>query len=123
VGRATTRQHRRDHPAARAGHDGDRQNPPHHPDDGRPHTSASATFWRGNPRGRWDGNTLVVDVTGLNGRHWFDSVGNFYTEHTHMVERLTMVDPNTIDYELAVEDPTSPTWPACTGSGSSGSEA
>ena len=81
------------------------------PTDGRPHTSASATFWRGNPRGRWDGNTLVVDVTGLNGRHWFDSVGNFYTENTHMVERLTMVDPNTIDYELAVEDPTIYTRP------------
>jgi hypothetical protein len=81
------------------------------PTDGRPHMTARATFWRGNPRGRWDGNTLVVDVTGLNGRHWFDSVGNFYTENTRMVERLTMVDPNTIDYELIVDDPTIYTRP------------
>jgi hypothetical protein len=76
------------------------------PTDGRPHVGAAAKFWRGNPRGRWEGDTLVIDVTGLNGRHWFDSVGNFYGEHTRMVERLTMADVNTIDYELIVEDPT-----------------
>ena len=76
------------------------------PTDGRPHMSDRAKFWRGNPRGRWEGETLVIDVTGLNGRHWFDSVGNFYSENTRMTERLTRVDANTIDYELAVEDPT-----------------
>ena len=81
------------------------------PTDGRPHVDDRAKFWRGNPRGRWDGNTLVIDVTGLNGLQWFDSVGNFYTEHTRMVERLTMVDANTIDYELTVEDPTIYTRP------------
>ena len=81
------------------------------PTDGRPHMDGRATFWRGNPRGRWEGNTLVIDVTGLNGRHWLDSVGNFYTERTRMVERLTMADANTIDYELTVEDPTTYTRP------------
>ena len=81
------------------------------PTDGRPHMSAGAKSWRGNARGRWEGNTLVIDVTGLNGRHWFDSVGNFYSENTRMVERLTLVERNTIDYELTVEDPTIYTRP------------
>jgi hypothetical protein len=81
------------------------------PTDGRPHTGDNAKFWRGNPRGRWEGDTLVVDVTGLNGQHWFDSVGNFYSESTRMTERFRMVDVNTIDYELAVEDPTIYTRP------------
>jgi hypothetical protein len=81
------------------------------PTDGRPHISQAAKFWSGNPRGHWDGNTLVVDVTSLNGRHWFDSVGNFYSENTRMVERWTMVDANTIDYELTIEDPTIYTRP------------
>lgn len=76
------------------------------PTDGRPHIGDRATFWRGTSRGRWDGNSLVIDVRGLNGKQWFDSVGNFYSENTRMIERLTMVDANTIDYELTVEDPT-----------------
>ena len=81
------------------------------PTDGRPPLGAGAKFWRGTPRGRWDGDTLVIDVTGLNGRHWFDSVGNVYSENTRMVERFTLVDVNTIDYELTVEDPTIYTRP------------
>ena len=81
------------------------------PTDGRPPMGAGAKFWRGSSRGRWDGDTLVIDVTGLNGRHWFDSVGNFYSENTRMVERFTLVDANTIDYELTVEDPTIYTRP------------
>ncbi|MBI4888751.1 MAG: hypothetical protein HY824_16760 [Acidobacteria bacterium] len=81
------------------------------PTDGRAHVSDRAKLWRGNPRGRWEGNTLVVDVTGLNGKQWFDSVGNFYSENTRMVERLTMVDANTIDYEVTIEDPTIYTRP------------
>ncbi len=76
------------------------------PTDGRPHMSEKAKFWSGNARGRWEGDTLVVNVTGLNGRHWFDSVGNYYSENTRMVERWRLVDANTLDYELTVEDAT-----------------
>ena len=47
------------------------------PTDGRPHVSNSAKLFFGNSRGRWDGETLVVDVTGLNGETWIDSAGNF----------------------------------------------
>ena len=47
-------------------------------------------FWFGNSRGRWEGDTLVVEVTSLNGRGWFDSTGHFYTENTRMIERWTI---------------------------------
>jgi hypothetical protein len=76
------------------------------PTDGRRHISQSATFWLGNSRGRWEGDTLVVEVTGLNGKQWFDSAGNYYTENTRVVERWRLVDANTIDYEATIEDPT-----------------
>jgi hypothetical protein len=81
------------------------------PTDGRSHISQSAKFFFGNSRGRWEGETLVVDVTGVNGETWMDSAGNFYGPDTHMIERWTMVDANTIDYEITIEDPTIYTRP------------
>ena len=81
------------------------------PTDGRPAISQNAKLWFGNSRGRWEGNTLVVEVTSLNGRAWFDSTGQFYSENTRMVERWTRVDANTIDYEVTIEDPTIYTRP------------
>jgi hypothetical protein len=81
------------------------------PTDGRPAISQDAKFWLGTARGRWEGNTLVVEVTSLNGKGWFDSTGQFYSENTRMVERWTLVDANTIDYEVTVEDPTIYTRP------------
>jgi hypothetical protein len=81
------------------------------PTDGRPHVGPNAKFWLGNSRGRWEGDTLVVEVTNLNGRGWFDTAGNIYTENTRMVERWRLVDANTIDYEVTIEDPTIYTRP------------
>ncbi len=81
------------------------------PTDGRPAISQNAKFWLGTARGRWEGNTLVVEVTSLNGKGWFDSTGQFYSENTRMVERWTLVDADTIDYEVTVEDPTIYTRP------------
>jgi hypothetical protein len=81
------------------------------PTDGRPHPNQRLKLWMGSSRGRWDGDTLVIDVRNLNGKHWLDSVGNFYSENTRMVERWRMADANTIDYELIVEDPTIYTRP------------
>ncbi len=81
------------------------------PTDERPGFDADAKFWFGISRGRWEGDTLVVEVTNLNGLGWFDSTGQFYTENTHMTERFRLVDENTIDYQITVEDPTVYTQP------------
>ncbi len=81
------------------------------PTDGRPPIEDNVKLWFGNSRGRWDGDTLVVEVTNLNGMGWFDSTGHFYTENTRMTERWRRVDENTIDYELTIEDPSIYTQP------------
>ena len=62
--------------------------------------------WMGTSNGRWEGDTLVVDVTGMNGMTWFDRAGNFASENLHVVERYTMMGPNHIAYEATIEDPT-----------------
>jgi hypothetical protein len=71
----------------------------------RPHLGPDIRLWQGDSRGRWDGNTLVVDVTNQNARAWFDQAGNFYTDGAHMVERFTLIDPNTIHYQVTIDDP------------------
>jgi hypothetical protein len=81
------------------------------PTDGRAHISSSAKTFFGNSRGRWEGETLVVDVTGINGETWIDSAGNVYGPNTHMIERWTRVEPNTIDYQITIEDPSLYTRP------------
>jgi hypothetical protein len=74
------------------------------PLDGRPHLSRSIRHWIGDSRGRWDGNTLVVDTTN------FSSKSNFLgsAENLHLVERFTRVAPDTINYEVTLDDST--TW-------------
>lgn len=62
-------------------------------------------FWMGDSRGRWEGDTLVVDVANYNDRTWFDKAGNFHSEAMRLVERFTMLDANTIQYEVTVDDP------------------
>ena len=62
-------------------------------------------FWMGDSRGRWEGDTLVVDVRNFNDRTWFDMAGNFHSEALQLVERYTMTDPDTIRYEVTIEDP------------------
>jgi hypothetical protein len=60
--------------------------------------------WMGTSNGHWEGNTLVVDVTGLNGNSWFDRSGNFQTDTTHVVERFTLADADHINYEATIDD-------------------
>jgi hypothetical protein len=62
-------------------------------------------FWMGDARGQWEGDTLVVDVANHNDRTWFDMAGNFHSEELRLTERYTMLDPDTIRYEVRVEDP------------------
>ncbi len=75
------------------------------PMDSRPHAGDNLRLWVGDSRGHWEGNTLVVDVTNQNAKPWFDQAGNFYSAAAHMVERLTLVDANTIHYAITIEDP------------------
>jgi hypothetical protein len=59
----------------------------------------------GDSRGRWEGNTLVVNVTNHTDRTWFDVIGTFHSDALHVVERFTFVDSNTIHYEATITDP------------------
>ena len=63
------------------------------------------TFFMGWNRGRWEGDTLVIDVTGLNDKNWLDRAGNFLSDTAHVTERLTLVSPYHIAYEATIEDP------------------
>jgi hypothetical protein len=72
--------------------------------DGRPHIGKNIHLWQGDSRGRWEGNTLVIDTTSQNGMPWLDQRGRFYTDEAHVVERLTFLDANTIHYEATLTD-------------------
>jgi hypothetical protein len=60
--------------------------------------------WYGMPRGRYEGNSLVVDLTNFNGYTWFDKAGNFHSDALHVVERYTLVGPDALQYEATMED-------------------
>jgi hypothetical protein len=62
-------------------------------------------FWMGDSRGRWEGDTFIVDVGNFNDRSWLDASGNFHSEAMTLVERYTMLDANTIRYEVTITDP------------------
>ena len=64
-----------------------------------------APSWMGWSVGRWEGDTLVIDVTDQVEDTWFDRAGNFHSDALHVVERYTPVNPNTLSYEVTIEDP------------------
>lgn len=81
------------------------------PVDGRPHLDASIHSWTGDPRGRWDGNTLVVETTNFNGSGWIATNaasarirGVPHSSALRLVERFTRTDADTINYEVTIED-------------------
>ena len=71
---------------------------------GTPHQE-DVQFWMGDSRGRWEDDTLVVDVTNFNGLTWLDGAGNFHSDALHVVERYTRLGPDHLQYEATIEDP------------------
>lgn len=69
---------------------------------GSPHLPASIRQWFGDSRGRWDGNSLVVDVTNFSPKTDFMGA----RENLHLIERWTRTGPNTLEYKVTIEDPT-----------------
>ena len=61
-------------------------------------------FWMGDSRGRWEGETLVVDVTNFNDHTWFDEAGNHHSNELHVVERYTRTGPDHMQYEATTDD-------------------
>jgi hypothetical protein len=74
------------------------------PMDGRPHVPASLRTWAGDSRGRWDGDTLVVDTTNFSGKSRFQGS----SAALHVIERFTRVSADRILYQFTVDDPN--TW-------------
>ena len=79
--------------------------------DGLPHPEGHIDFWLGDSRGRFEGNTLVVDVIHFNDKTWFDRAGNFHSDELHVVERYTPTGPDHMLYEVTIEDPKTFTRP------------
>src|SRR5437867_4932494 len=82
------------------------------PLDVRPHAPSHVRRWNGDPRGRWEGNTLVVDTTNYNNKGWISTSaaggrikGIPQSEALHVLERFTRVDADTINYEVTIDDP------------------
>lgn len=72
---------------------------------------APVDSWMGQSVARWEGDTLVIDVTGQNASTWFDRAGNHHSEQLHVEERYTMTSPNHMQYEATITDPLTFTKP------------
>jgi len=62
-------------------------------------------LYYGNARGRWEGDTFVVDTKGFNEKFWFSNGGLPHTEQLHLIERFSRTDMNTLKYEVTIDDP------------------
>jgi hypothetical protein len=74
-------------------------------------SEAPVDSWMGWSSGSWDGDTLVVDVTGIVEDTWFDRAGDYHSDALHLTERYTPTSANTLLYEVTVDDPKTYTRP------------
>jgi hypothetical protein len=77
----------------------------------QPELPAQVDSWMGHNLGRWDGDTLVIDVTAQVADTWFDSAGNFHGPALHVQERYTPAGPNVLLYQATITDPETFTQP------------
>jgi hypothetical protein len=78
---------------------------------GRDHAKPLEATWYGDSVGKWDGDTLVIDTIGFNGKTRLDTVGHPHSDQMHIVERLKLTDADHIAYQVTVEDPKNYTRP------------
>jgi hypothetical protein len=79
--------------------------------DGREMTDDFTPTWMGYSTGRWDGDTLVVDTRGFNGKAWLDQLGKPTTDALHVIERFHRKDFGHLDIEITIDDPKAYTKP------------
>jgi len=75
------------------------------PTDGRPLPKDPEPSWRGTSVGHWEGDTLVIETVGFNGKTWLDTAQHPHSDQLKVTERLTRTDYDHINYELIMEDP------------------
>jgi hypothetical protein len=73
--------------------------------DGRPHLGKDIRLFMGDSIGHWEGNTLIVDTTNFNDRTSYSREIPYFTDALHTIERFTINDANSIDYEVTIDDP------------------
>ena len=73
--------------------------------DGRRHPSNSAPTWMGHSVGRYEGDTLVVDTTGIKSNPWLDTKGHPHTDALHVTERYRRAQPDRLEIEITIDDP------------------
>ena len=79
--------------------------------DGRAHPEDADGLWMGHSTGRWDGDTLVVDTVGIIDATWLDLFGTPHSDELHVVERFRRTGPNTMQLDIAFDDPKAFTAP------------
>jgi len=77
----------------------------------KPHSQVPDISWFGESVGKWEGDTLVVDSIGFKDSTWLDPIGHPHTENLHMIERIQRVDPETLVFDFAFDDPKAYTKP------------
>jgi len=73
--------------------------------DGRKHPADTSPTWQGYSVGKWEGDTLVVETTNLNGKAWLNEVGEIISHAATVTERFTPIDKDTIQYDATISDP------------------
>lgn len=75
------------------------------PTDGRKMPTDLEPSWRGTSVGRWEGDTLVIETAGFNGRTWLDTAQHPHSDQLRVIERMRRPDYDHIEYEVTMEDP------------------
>ena len=71
---------------------------------GQEHPKELDLTWMGHSVGKWDGDTLVIDSTGMYAKSWWTNEGHIFTSAMHMVERIRRIDPSTLEFSVTFED-------------------